>query len=167
MLHDTRWVWSLEWSLIGGFTSLLAPLAATHLMSVDLTAYCWTAAALGTLSGAAIGVFVRSSLHRFPRRSWPALCTVFLPPLLCGWGASVAGVSSLLTLPQTVSLAIPAGGIAALLQVGWIAPFYGLLARRSASRIPLVAVAAGVAPLVGTLTVMTVVGVTIGLGQIL
>ena len=73
----------------------------------------------------------------------------------------------MLTLPQTVWLAVPAGGIAALLQVGWIAPFYGLLARRSSTRIPLVAVAAGVAPVVGSLTVVTVVGVTIGLGEIL
>jgi hypothetical protein len=158
MIEPLRWI--RDWALFGGITCAVAPSVASRGdFPLVPPAFCTTAAVLGTISGAAVGLLVHAVTRRLPERSWVAVAAVVWPPVLGGWGAAVSGTAASLSAPGMEPLAVICGSVAALIQTAWFAPAYARQARRGGWRWPLLVVTAATACLAGLAAVAAAFGV--------
>jgi hypothetical protein len=151
--------WMRDWALLGGITCAVAPsVASLGPFPLVPEAFCATAAVLGTLTGAAVGLFLYGLTLRTPERSRVAVAAVVWPPVLGGWGAAVSASAASLSAPGMELLAVFCGSVAALLQAAWFAPAYARQAGRKGWRWPLLGLALVTSWGAGLVAVSTVFG---------
>ena len=144
--------WSRDLATIGGISSLAAPLAVAP--TLVGTAYPWVAAAVGALTGAALGVIVPSVLLRLRKVPLPML--VLLGPTLgILWGGAVGLAAGLTLGAEIIWLSAVVAGVAGAIQFGWFWLPYTARRLRSKRTWPVVVAASLLAPALGWAAIVT------------
>lgn len=147
--------WARDMAIVGGVTASLAPLPALALGAT--VAFIGGTAVTGAVTGAALGAAMPGVLERL-RGRLPLSVLMVLGPLPGAlWGGTVGAVGFALSGVGTpLALCVLCAAIAGALQFGLFWFPYTFQTVRGAARWPVVLGACALTPLIGLLTVVTV-----------
>ena len=151
-------VWARDMAIVGGVTSLLAPLPAILLGAT--AGFIVVSSVTGSLTGAAMGAAMPGLLERLRGRLPIPLLLVMGPIPGAVWGGVVGlmgGLLSGVSVPLTVCVA--AAAVAGAIQFGLFWLPYTVQTVRRGSLWPVVLGACLATPLIGIATIMTVLSV--------
>lgn len=158
MLTGQPRTWARDMAIVGGVTSLLAPVPALLLGAT--VSFLGVSAVAGCLSGAALGAAMPGLLDRL-RGRLPLHCLMLLGPIPGAlWGGVVGTVGfafSGVTVP--LLLCVLAGSLAGAIQFGLFWLPYTVQTVRGAPQWPVVVGACMATPLIGIATIFTVIHV--------
>ncbi len=146
--------WALDFAIIGGVTSVLAPLFAFGSPVFAVAAGFW-----GAATGMAIGRLLPETLERVRGRFPIPVLLALGVPIGAVWGG-VTGALAGLTLgsADTALFGAMVASVAGAVQFGWLWFPYTFLTVLNRTTIPVVAAACVVAPTLGWLGIMALVG---------
>jgi hypothetical protein len=153
--------WARDMAIVGGVTASLAPLPA---LTLGATAgFIGGTALAGTLTGAALGAAMPGLLERVRGRLPLSILMVLGPVPGALWGGIVGAVGSVLSGVGTpLTLCVLCAAIAGAIQFGLFWFPYTFQTVRGARRWPVVLAACLATPIIGLLTVLTVLAGVLG-----
>ena len=155
-------VWARDFALIGGVTSLVAPLLG---MGFGVSAaYVATATAAGAATGGALGAAMPTLLERVRGRV-PLWVLALLGPVLgAAWGATVGATADVLSGTGMLQLSLITAGTAGAVQLGLTWFPYTFQTVRGGRRWPVVLGAMFVAPLAAFISIIAAISAATGGG---
>ncbi|MEL6348483.1 MAG: hypothetical protein AAFV53_35580 [Myxococcota bacterium] len=150
--------WARDMAVIGGSASVSMPLMGALLVGLPI-GYVAAAGIAGAVTGGGVGALMPGLLERLRGRIPLAALLVGLGPIIGAlWGAAVGVLAAPAVGAHMLPLSVLTAGIGGALQFGlWWFP-YTFQTVRKAPVLPVVLMAAVSAPILGVLTVLSVLG---------